>query len=52
MDKIISDLKMGLKKLIRLDKNFHIYIHGDASKIEVEKDEKGYFMKLYFEEMN
>lgn len=36
------------KSVIKLDKNFHIYIHGDRSKIEHGEDEKGRFYKLYF----
>ena len=38
------------KSIIKLDKNFHIYIHGDKSKIEDGQDDKGKFYKLYFEE--
>ncbi|MFT4092918.1 MAG: nucleoid-associated protein [Niabella sp.] len=36
------------KSIIKLDKNFHIYIHGDRSRIEHGEDEKGRFYKLYF----
>jgi len=49
MEQLINDLKKGLKRVLRLDKNFHVYIHGDISKIEVLKDEKGSFIKLYFD---
>lgn len=38
------------KSVIRLDKNFHIYVHGDRSKIEGGEDHKGRFYKLYFNE--
>lgn len=38
------------KLVIRLDKNFHVYIHGNRSKIEEGKDEKGKFVKLYYDE--
>ncbi len=38
------------KSIIKLDTNFHIYIHGDRNKIEDGQDEKGKFYKLYFEE--
>ncbi|PIF44900.1 nucleoid associated protein NdpA [Chryseobacterium sp. 52] len=37
------------KSIIKLDKNFHIYIHGDKSKIQEGQDEKGLFYKLYYE---
>ncbi|MCH5599193.1 nucleoid-associated protein [Niabella ginsengisoli] len=36
------------KSIIKLDKNFHIYIHGDRSRIEHGEDDKGRFYKLYF----
>lgn len=39
------------KSVLKLDKNFHIYIHGDRSKIEQGRDENGRkFYKIYFEE--
>lgn len=37
------------KSIIQLDKNFHIYIHGDRKLIEEGNDDKGKFYKLYFE---
>ena len=41
-----------LKSVLKLDKNFHIYIHGDRRLIEKGYDEeKGkYFYKIYFDE--
>jgi hypothetical protein len=38
------------KKIIKLDKNFHIYVHGDKKLIEQGEDDKGKFYKIYFEE--
>jgi hypothetical protein len=39
------------KSVIKLDKNFHIYIHGDRNKIEQGVDETGRkFYKIYYEE--
>jgi len=39
------------KTVLKLDRNFHIYIHGDRELIEQGVDEKGRkFYKLYFEE--
>lgn len=38
------------KSVIKLDKNFHIYVHGDRKKIETGQDEKGKYYRLYFEE--
>ncbi len=40
----------SLKSVIKLDKNFHIYIHGDRSKIETGEDDKGKFYKVYYNE--
>lgn len=37
------------KSIIKLDKNFHVYIHGDRKMMETGTDEKGNFYKLYFE---
>lgn len=39
------------KSVLKLDKNFHIYIHGDKSKIEkgIESDGRKYY-KVYFDE--
>ena len=38
------------KSIIKLDKNFHIYIHGDRKMIETGQDDKGKFYRLYFEQ--
>lgn len=38
------------KSVIKLDKNFHIYVHGDRRMIETGQDEKGKYYRLYFEE--
>ena len=40
----------SLKSVIKLDKNFHIYIHGDRELIEQGEDKKGKFYKVYYEE--
>lgn len=40
----------GYKSIIKLDKNFHIYIHGDRNLIEQGSDEKGKYYRLYFDE--
>ncbi len=38
------------KSVLKLDKNFHIYIHGDRNKIEQGVDESGRkFYKIYYE---
>jgi len=42
------------KSILKLDKNFHIYIHGNRDNIERGYDEaRGlHFYKVYFEEEN
>nr|WP_155814504.1 hypothetical protein [Ornithobacterium rhinotracheale] len=48
----LKKLLEGRKLIVlRLDKNFHIYLHGDKEKISEGEDEKGTFIKLYFEEL-
>lgn len=37
------------KSVIKLDKDFHIYVHGDRKKIEQGSDEKGKFYKVYYD---
>lgn len=39
----------AFKSVIKLDKNFHIYIHGDRDLIEQGSDEKGKFYKMYYQ---
>lgn len=39
------------KSVLKLDKNFHVYIHGDRNKIERGMDEQGRkFYKIYYEQ--
>ncbi|MCO6482289.1 MAG: hypothetical protein J5I62_05800 [Flavobacteriales bacterium] len=40
------------KSVLKLDKNFHVYIHGDRSKIERGQDDHGKFYKIYYEQEN
>lgn len=43
----------AFKSVLKLDKNFHVYIHGDKSLIEKGREEDGRkFYKIYFEEEN
>jgi len=43
----------GFKSVLKLDKNFHIYIHGNRELIERGEDQFGRkFYKIYFEEEN
>lgn len=47
-DKAVRKQQRHYKSVIKLDKNFHIYVHGDRSKILQSEDEDGRFYKLYF----
>lgn len=40
----------SFRSVIKLDKNFHIYVHGNESLIEQGEDEKGKFYKVYYKE--
>ncbi|QDP85218.1 nucleoid-associated protein [Chryseobacterium sp. SNU WT5] len=40
----------GFKSIIKLDKNFSIYVHGDRKLIDQGTDEIGKYYKLYFED--
>jgi hypothetical protein len=37
------------KSIIKLDKNFHIYVHGNRNLIQQGSDENGKFYQLYYE---
>ena len=41
----------SIKSIIKLDKNFHIYVHGSRELIEQGVDEEGRkFYKIYYKE--
>jgi hypothetical protein len=40
----------GLTSVIKLDKNFDIYVHGNRELIEQGHDEKGKYYKIYYKE--
>ena len=43
----------AFKSVLKLDKNFHIYIHGDRNMIEQGIDNDGRkFYKIYYQEEN
>lgn len=45
----VKKTQRHFKSIIKLDKNFHIYIHGDRKMLEQGQDEKGKYYRLYFE---
>lgn len=49
-DKALKKQARYFRSVIKLDKNFHIYVHGERKKIEQGTDEKGKFYKLYYDE--
>lgn len=49
-DTAVKKQVRAFKSVIKLDKNFHIYIHGDRQLIEQGEDNKGKFYKVYYKE--
>ena len=49
-DTAVKKQARSLKSIIKLDKNFHIYIHGDRNMIENGEDDKGKFYKVYYKD--
>lgn len=49
-DQAVKKQARGFKSVLKLDKNFHVYIHGDTSLIEkgIEPDGRKFY-KLYFD---
>jgi hypothetical protein len=48
--KAVKESKKNFKSVIKLDKNFHIYVHGNPNLISRDEDEFGKFYKVYFKE--
>lgn len=49
-DGAVKKQARSYKSVIKLDKNFHIYVHGDRKLIEQGEDEKGKYYKVYYNE--
>lgn len=49
-DAAVKKQARAFKSVIKLDKNFHIYIHGDRQLIEQGEDTKGKYYKVYYNE--
>lgn len=47
-DGAVKQQSRSYKSVIKLDKNFHIYVHGDRQLIEQGEDEKGKYYKVYY----
>ncbi|GEM_PF-5056308 len=39
------------RSVIKLDNNFHVYVHGKKELLAVEKDSNGTYLKLYFKQI-
>lgn len=49
-DSAVKKQVRSFKSVIKLDKNFQIYIHGNRELIEQGEDNKGKFYKVYYKE--
>lgn len=49
-DTAVKKQTKTFKSVIKLDKNFHIYIHGDRHLLEQGEDSKGKYYKVYYQE--
>ncbi|MDR0667287.1 MAG: nucleoid-associated protein [Prevotellaceae bacterium] len=49
-DSAVKKQARVLRSVIKLDKNFHIYVHGNRNLIEQGVDENGKFYKIYYRE--
>lgn len=48
-DGAVKKSQSKFKTIIKLDTNFHIYVHGDRNLITQGQDENGLFYKLYYQ---
>ncbi len=48
-DSAVRKQARAYKSVIKLDRNFHIYVHGNRNLLEQGEDEKGKFYKVYYE---
>lgn len=45
----VPEEKVRSVSVLKLDKNFHVYLHGDKEKMETGTDENGKFLKLRYD---
>jgi hypothetical protein len=48
-EKAVKKQARVFKSVIKLDKNFHIYVHGNRNLIERGTDENGTFYKICYD---
>lgn len=48
---VVKKSQSGFKSVIKLDKNFHLYVHGNRELVErgFDREKSMYYYKLYFE---
>ncbi len=49
-DSAVKKGSRSIRSVIKLDKNFHIYVHGNRNLLEQGEDEKGKYYKVYYKE--
>lgn len=49
-DTAVRKQARAYKSVIKLDRNFHIYVHGNRELIEQGEDDRGKFYKVYYRE--
>ena len=49
-DPAVKRQARNYRSVIKLDRNFHIYVHGNTNLLEQGEDERGKYYKLYYEE--
>jgi hypothetical protein len=47
-DSVVKKQARVFKSVIKLDRNFHIYVHGNRELIEQGSDERGRYYKIYY----
>ncbi len=49
-DSAVKKQARSFRSVIKLDKNFHIYVHGNRELMEQGEDAGGKFYKVYYKE--
>ncbi len=45
---VFGGRRAPFKSVLKLDKNFHVYVHGKRENMSVEQDKIGTYLKIYF----
>ena len=49
-EEAVKRQQRAFKSVIKLDKNFHIYVHGNRDLIEQGEDDRGKYYKVYYQQ--